>query len=205
MKNGRTDSAALRAPVKKVLFIQHASVMGGSVKSLARVVTTLDPARYQAFVCLVRPTWEVVDYYKSLGLNISISKKIWPVSHTSGSWLHFSSPVDVTSCLRGLVKWGANGAGNPVRPGASEFVHLAALRIRAAQYEDALCLARSGSSTAQVLRKPAPSFSQSSWDIAFRTCLLVQKLSARMDGVRSDGSGHPELCGRRFVRNRCWG
>ena len=76
----RVQTAALFGPsilryippmtVRRILFVQHASGLGGSCMSLLYTIQALDPTRYHAQVALIRPTPEVTDLYRDAGIEV---------------------------------------------------------------------------------------------------------------------------------------
>lgn len=91
--------------MSKILFIQHAGVPGGSVKSLRQLVQGLPPLGFDAEVCLLRPSKPVVDYYAAYDIPFFINSNVLPVFHTSGSWMHFGDPVSTYIGFQGLLHW----------------------------------------------------------------------------------------------------
>ena len=91
--------------MKTVLFIQHAGVLGGSVKSLRQLIQFLRLNEYQAKVCLLHASKEVVDYYAAYNIPTFVENKIRSIFHTSGSWVNFREPFSLISWLRGLIQW----------------------------------------------------------------------------------------------------
>lgn len=112
--------------VKRILYMQHAGVMGGSVKSLRGLLLRLDRKRFEPQVCIVRPSPEVLAYYRDAGIETFSTDRIWPLAHASGSWAGLGRPVDTFCLLQGLLRWRRTVAETKaiVASRAPDLVHL---------------------------------------------------------------------------------
>lgn len=91
--------------MKRVLFIQHAGVPGGSVKTLRRFLLSLRETDYEATLCLLNPAPEVVEYYRVCDIPTVITRQILPFPHTSASWLHAGDLITAYGCVKGMLYW----------------------------------------------------------------------------------------------------
>ncbi len=90
---------------KRILFVQHAGVLGGSVKTLRRFLLSLKETDYEAQLCLLNPTPEVEEYYQACDIPVILNRRILPFPHTSGSWLHPTDIITIYTGLLGLLHW----------------------------------------------------------------------------------------------------
>jgi glycosyltransferase involved in cell wall biosynthesis len=84
---------------KRILFIQHASALGGSCVSLLETIFALDKNRYEAVVALARPSEAVHAYYSSAGIRVVPWQGVTVWNHSTvaptrlgrpASWVHLA-------------------------------------------------------------------------------------------------------------------
>lgn len=111
---------------KRVLFLQHAGVLGGSVKSLRMLVQSLSGTGYEPRVCLLRPNRETVEYYQDYGVPVFVTRNILPLFHCQGAWANFADPFSSAAWMRGLLHWrrSAVETARIVRENPCDVVHV---------------------------------------------------------------------------------
>ena len=77
---------------KRILFIQHASAMGGSVLSLLYLMQKLDRSKYIPVVACVSPLGGVVELYQSQGIETFHWPRLAIFPHTTGGWYPIWNP-----------------------------------------------------------------------------------------------------------------
>jgi len=87
-------------PIKKILYIQHASSLGGSCMSLLYTMQNLDRNQYQPILALTNKSKSVINFYKKAGFNPIICPKINFWNHTTAT---NCSLYKITTCIN-LIK-----------------------------------------------------------------------------------------------------
>ena len=81
----------------RILFVQHAAALGGSVMSLLYTMLALDKSKYEWVLALVRPSPEVLRLYREAGIQTFAWPGITPWDHSTvaykpihlpSSWIH---------------------------------------------------------------------------------------------------------------------
>lgn len=90
---------------RRVLFVQHASGLGGSCVSLAYTIEALDRTKYEPIVALIQPTKQVVEYHASLGVEVIPWPGVGTFENTTGEWATLRRPHSVLRLLRELVSY----------------------------------------------------------------------------------------------------
>jgi glycosyltransferase involved in cell wall biosynthesis len=94
-RSGTATGQEVRRPrPRRILYIQHANALSGSVMSLLYTMTALDPERWEPVVALIRPGIEVADLYRSAGIETLEWSGITTVEHTTARYFKLSSPAD---------------------------------------------------------------------------------------------------------------
>ncbi len=72
---------------KRILYVQHASGLGGSALSLLYTIQQLDTSRYEPVVALIRPSRELITLYSDAGIRVIEWPGIETFEHTTlDSW-----------------------------------------------------------------------------------------------------------------------
>mgnify|MGYP005855414559 CR=1 FL=1 len=71
--------------MKRILYIHHGGGLGGAPLSLLYLLKQLDRSRYEPIVVTLRPG-EVVDLYRSEGIEVCVQPGIDDFSHTTLAW-----------------------------------------------------------------------------------------------------------------------
>lgn len=77
---------------RKVLYLQHATALGGSVISLLYTMQGLDPTRYTPVVALAKPAKVVSDVYEKAGIETLTWGGIETFEHTTAAWTSVTRP-----------------------------------------------------------------------------------------------------------------
>lgn len=84
----------------KILYIDHAAGMGGSCVSLLYLIQHLDRTRYNPIVACVHDSPEVIDFYRSHGIETIHWPGISLFKHTTGGWYPLYKPISVARLMR---------------------------------------------------------------------------------------------------------
>jgi len=75
----------------RVLYVQHAGALGGSVMSLKYLLQGLDRDRFTPVVALLRPDAKVAETYRSIGVEVLEFPGISTFEHTNLEWWSLAS------------------------------------------------------------------------------------------------------------------
>lgn len=70
---------------KKILYIQHASSLGGSCKSLLYTMQNLDKTKYQPILALANKSQSVIDFYRATGFEPILCPEITFWNHSTAA------------------------------------------------------------------------------------------------------------------------
>jgi glycosyltransferase involved in cell wall biosynthesis len=87
----------------RVLYIQHASVLGGSCVSLLYTIQALDQDLFEPIIALVRPSPEVERYYRAKGIEVIAWEGIKTFEHTTAGWTSIWRPVSWPMMFQMLI------------------------------------------------------------------------------------------------------
>lgn len=88
-----------------VLFIQHASALGGSAMSLLFTAQGVARAGHRPVIALARPAEEVRRLYSEAGLEVIAWPGITPFEHTTAFWSSVARPHQWAPLARAIVGW----------------------------------------------------------------------------------------------------
>lgn len=88
---------------KRILYIHHASSLGGSSLSLLYLVKGLDRDRYEPVVCCIYDTPEVVRLYHNQGIETVVCRGISDFPHTTLGWSPLYNPLSVARLIKRLA------------------------------------------------------------------------------------------------------
>ena len=90
---------------KRILYLQHASALGGSVLSLLYTIQALDRSTYVPVVALLYPNETLRRVYESAGIQVVSWPGIRLFEHTTAGWWSLLRPLDWIAAARFAVGW----------------------------------------------------------------------------------------------------
>lgn len=78
--------------MKRILYIQHATSLGGSVLSLLGLVQKLDRKRFEPVVACIGAGTEIPDFYRQNGIESFACPDLAVFPHTTGGWYSCYNP-----------------------------------------------------------------------------------------------------------------
>lgn len=112
--------------MKRILYVQHADAMGGSVLSLASLVQRLDRARYSPTVACAGPEGPVTAFHRLQGVDTLACPDLSIFPHTTAGWLPLYDPRALMALLRAVLRFpGSMSAARAlIRRVKPDLVHL---------------------------------------------------------------------------------
>lgn len=92
-----------KAESRRILYIQHAGVLGGSVCSLAYLIEGLDPKEYEPVVACISNSPPVIETYQGMGIEAFYWQGIYDFPHTTLGWYPLYSPLAVSRLARRVI------------------------------------------------------------------------------------------------------
>jgi glycosyltransferase involved in cell wall biosynthesis len=90
---------------KKILYIQHASSLGGSCMSLLYTMQGLDETRYQPILALANDSKPVIDFYKAAGFEVITCPGITFWNHTTAGYRPLYQPANWIDIIKVIRSW----------------------------------------------------------------------------------------------------
>ncbi len=91
--------------MKKILYIQHATSLGGSVLILLSLMQRLDRTHYTPLVACVGAGRDIPEFYRERGFDAFPCPEIGVFPHTTGGWFPLYSPRACAQFLTTLVQF----------------------------------------------------------------------------------------------------
>ena len=90
---------------KRILYIQHATAMGGSVMSLFYLIQKLDRNKYTPIVACLGPESCVTEFYRDHGFETLSCPGLSILPHTTGGWLPLYNPRALYQLARTIAQF----------------------------------------------------------------------------------------------------
>ncbi len=117
----------------RILFIQHAGSLGGSVNSLAYLVEALDSITYETLIACIDDNESVIDVYRTRGINAFHYPGISSFPHTTLGWYRLYNPMAIAGLIkRTIAFWPSiKATRNLIESVNPDIVHLNSLVLAA--------------------------------------------------------------------------
>ncbi|MEM4406495.1 MAG: glycosyltransferase family 4 protein [Candidatus Methanomethylicaceae archaeon] len=89
----------------RVLYIQHAGALGGSVYSLAYLIKGINRERYEPIVVCIHDNPEIRAVYESMGVETNVCRGISIFPHTTGGWYSMFDPLGIVGLFKAAWKF----------------------------------------------------------------------------------------------------
>lgn len=113
----------------RILYIQHAGSMGGSVYSLAYLIEGLDPQKYEPIVACIHDSESVIKTYQSRGVETFYWSGISDFPHTTLGWYPLYNPLAAAKFAKRIINFwpSVKATENLIRRVKPDLVHLNSL------------------------------------------------------------------------------
>lgn len=115
----------------RVLYIQHAGSLGGSIRSLAYTLEALNKDEIEPIVAFLYSNPELMESYKKLGIKTIIGHGIHEFPHTTLWWYPLYSPLGVWGLLKSILEFypSAKRTERMIKEIQPDIVHLNSLAL----------------------------------------------------------------------------
>jgi glycosyltransferase involved in cell wall biosynthesis len=114
------------AAPRRILFVQHASALGGSAISLRYLMASLAALAYEPHVALLHPSTELRALYEGDGVVVHDLAEMPTCEHTTASWATVARPRTIANAIASFLRKqaGRRALGQLVQRVKPDLVHL---------------------------------------------------------------------------------